>query len=284
MMKILITGAQGLLGRIMMKELSVLGEVAGTYHTRPAEGLLQLDIDNRDAVNRLVSGSDFTHIVNCAAIRAPEQCLENPEEAYRINSLAVEFLAAAANRAGAKLVQISTDYVFSGENPPYREDSLPCPVNVYGRTKLAGEYAARSAKKHLILRIPALWRADTTDTRNVACQFAGWMKAGETKDMDCETVRYYTLAEDIAAATGYLIRKGIDGIVHLSAGQKTSKADFARRLCVALGMSPGQVQDAPPPSGGDPRPLDSHLDTFYYESLGGPAFTGIDKALENIGG
>lgn len=292
-MKILIVGANGLLGRCLWHELqgsasspsAVAGDahsVVGTYRSRPEEGLVPLNADDREAVRRLLGEGQFDAVVNCAAQRDPDTCLRDPLGAYRDNAVAVEILAAASEEIGALFCQISTDYVFSGTKPPYREEDPPDPINLYGRSKLAGEWAARVAKKHLIVRIPALYRTDLTDPRNIATTFAKSPKP--LGPLDSVTVRYYTLADDVARALRFLLEQKIQGIIHLTAHQKTSKADFARRVMVALGRGPEWVEDGPIPTTGDLRPLDSHLSDGRYRSLGGPSFTSIDEALCRIKG
>lgn len=282
-MKILVTGASGLVGGCVLREFLAAGvDAAGTYGSRPQEGLVPLQITDREAVRSLLLGGGYTHVVHAAAVRSPDECLAHPETAYRVNALAVEYLAETANDADALFCQIGTDFVFSGEHPPYRETDRPDPVNLYGRTKLAGEHAARRAARHLILRIPAQWRADLADSRNVAAQYAERLAAGETLVLDAHTVRYYTLSEDVARAVRFLFEAGETGLFHLSAEQKTTKAAFARKLAEALGFLPDRVQDGPIPATGDVRPFDSHLATDRYAAFGGPAFSDIDSALAKI--
>lgn len=278
-MNILVTGAAGLLGQCVMRELAGRHTTTGTCHTNTCPGLVPMAIDDPVSVRRTVQTTRLDCIVNCAGLRSPEYCLEHPDQAYQVNGLAVEYLARAANETGATLLHVSTDYVFDGTQPPYREDAAHHPVNCYGRSKLAGEHAARSAHRHLILRIPALWRTDYTDPRNVASEIIRRLRSGETLAMDSVTVRYYTLADDVAAAIRFCIDHQILGTLHVTAGQKTSKADFARRLALSMGLSGSRVIDAPLPTTGDARPLDSHFSAAKYQALGGPRFLGVDEAL-----
>ncbi len=281
-MKILITGASGLVGGCLLRDLACIGEVVGTFDTRLTPGLEPLDITDRKGVQQLIAGGGFTHVVHAAAIRSPDVCLEDPEKAYRVNALAVEYVTEAAREAGARLCQISTDYVFPGTHPPYREKDLPAPVNLYGRTKLAGEYAARCAPESLIVRITAQWSLNLAEPRNFASQLAGRLREGERVVLDDEIVRYYTLSEDVARAVRFLLEQEVTGIVHVTASQKTTKYDFARRLARALGVDERLVEQGPVPTAGDVRPHDTHLATDRYDSLGGPALTDIDTALGQL--
>ncbi len=282
-MKILLTGATGLLGATIMEAFArTPHQAVGASHSTDRGGMTRLELTSRDSVRSTLLGRNYTHVIHCAALRSPDYCLAHQDEACRVNILGTEYIAEAAREAGAKVVYISTDYVFDGTNPPYEADDPPRPINLYGRTKLAGEYAARTLSGALIVRIPALYKLDPEEPRNVLSQFVGWLRAGETRPQDSETVRYYTLVEDIAAALVFLLEQDIDGIVQLSAEEKTSKAKFARDIATALGFDPALAPDAPPPTTGDIRPHDSHLSIARYQDLGGPRFRGIQEALAQL--
>jgi dTDP-4-dehydrorhamnose reductase len=283
-MRILLTGANGLLGRCLHRALGAGGahEVVGTCHTRAAPDLRPVELTDPDAVSALLGEGGFTHIVHAAAWRDPERCLQDPAGACAVNAGAVELLARGANRTGARLVQVSTDYVFDGEAPPFAETDAPNPVNVYGRSKLAGEVAARTAERHLVLRIPALYRLDLTDPRNAAAGAARRLRAGETLVADDRIARYYTLADEVADAVRFLLEAGAEGVLHLSASGRTTKAGFCRLLAAALGLDPDRVRADTEPPTGDRRPRDSHLATDAYARLNGPAFTPAPEALARL--
>ncbi len=283
-MRVLVTGAGGLLGRCLHHALAEDGtrEVVGTCHSRTTPGLVQAELTDPGSVEALLGTGRFTHIVHAAAWPGPERCMDDPAGAYAINAGAVELLARGANRSGACLIQISTDYVFDGEQAPYAEADPPNPVNVYGRSKLAGEVAARTAERHLVLRIPALYRLDLTDPRNTAAVTARRLRAGETLVVDDRIARYYTLADEVAAAVRFLLETGAEGTLHLSAQGRTTKAGFCRLVAEALGLPADRVQADPAPATGDRRPADSHLATGAYERLHGPGFIPAREALTSL--
>ena len=137
MTRVLVTGAGGQLGR----ELAEVCRAAGDDVTALGRG--DLDVGDRDAVAVVVDAARPDVLVNCAAWTAVDACEADPARAERDNAHAVRWLREAADRAGAHLVQISTDYVFAGYlDRPYREDDPTGPRSVYGRTKLAGEHEA----------------------------------------------------------------------------------------------------------------------------------------------
>ena len=139
-MKILVTGAAGLVGRHLAHTLA-------RDHNVLALKRSDLDISDRDAVHRYVSAVKPSLIVNCAVIQVDES-EQNPPKAQAVNVEGPRFLAAAASRLDAEMVHFSSQYAFDGEpvgRPPYTIDDEPRPVNVYGRTKIASEEAVRDA-------------------------------------------------------------------------------------------------------------------------------------------
>ncbi|MFW5857175.1 MAG: dTDP-4-dehydrorhamnose reductase family protein, partial [Planctomycetota bacterium] len=217
MTRLLVTGASGLLGGCVLRQANDAWQALGTAHRRTREGLVPLDIRNADAVAGLVRTEGVTHIVHCAALRSPDYCIEHPDEAEDVNVDGTRNVAAAARAVGAHLLYVSTDYVFPGTHPPYDEDASPDPINLYGRTKLGGEGAALAVERHTIARIPALYRIDLGDPRSYVTELAGQLAKGNTLRLDAETVRYYTLADEVAAAFLHLLARSVRGVVHLSA-------------------------------------------------------------------
>ena len=136
----MVTGAAGLVGSRVARRLGYDHRIAALKHT-------DLDIADRDAVHRIVNDLEPEIIFNCAVLQVDDS-ERDPAKARAINARGPRHLAEAANRVGAEIVQFSTQYVFAGEpagRAPYTVEDEPLPVNVYGRTKLAGERAVRDA-------------------------------------------------------------------------------------------------------------------------------------------
>ena len=148
MTKVLITGANGQLGREMRRAMARTG--CQCLFTDISE----LDITDRDAVCRMIESNGVNVIVNCAAYTNVDRAEDDRETADLINNRAVANLAMAAKEGGATLIHVSTDYVFDGCGcVPYKEDDVTAPTGVYGVTKLAGEHAVvASGCKHIIIR------------------------------------------------------------------------------------------------------------------------------------
>jgi len=147
-MKILVTGAAGMLGRDVMLAAGNAGhDVVGYGHA-------ELDIADADAVSAKIEGERPGVVINCAAWTNVDGAEEAEEEATRINGAGAGNVAAAAAAAGASVVYVGSDYVFDGgKGAPYVETDQTAPLSAYGRSKLAGEEATRAAnKRHFIVR------------------------------------------------------------------------------------------------------------------------------------
>ena len=156
-MKILLLGANGQVGQELRQTLHPLGNVV-------AWGRQQLDLTQLDGIQPAIARVEPDIIVNAAAYTAVDRAESESELAYVVNEKAPCEIAAAASEAGAALVHISTDYVFSGEaSTPYLETVTPEPLGEYGRSKLAGEEAIRSrCDRHCIVRTAWVYGAKGT--------------------------------------------------------------------------------------------------------------------------
>jgi dTDP-4-dehydrorhamnose reductase len=143
----LITGGAGMVATDLRREL----ESRGAFVVAPPRA--ELDVTDRDSVRRAVAGARPDVIVNCAAYTKVDLAEEQEPIANAVNGSAVEFLAGAANDADAVLVHVSTDFVFDGaKRTPYEVNDPTGPLSAYGRSKLLGEQAAATARKHVIVR------------------------------------------------------------------------------------------------------------------------------------
>ena len=167
-MRVLITGVTGQLGTELAKALqsgqTVLGELSAVYTDTEVNTVthLTLDIANRHAVDAwFANHAPYDIVINAAAQTNVDGCEKAEAQAYRVNAHGPENLALAVNRTGGKLVHVSTDYVFAGnESTPRRETDAVCPVSAYGRTKLAGEKLALDAcPKTFVVRTAWLYGA-----------------------------------------------------------------------------------------------------------------------------
>ena len=153
MKKVLLIGADGMLGGELNERLEKIYDVESTT-------LETLDICDKDAVINKVKNVKPYFIINCAAYTNVDGCETNFELANKVNGVALENIAEAANIVDATVIHISTDYVFDGELPldkSYTENMEPMPVSSYGRSKLLGEENVSKTPKHYILRTAWLY-------------------------------------------------------------------------------------------------------------------------------
>ncbi|HBM81377.1 MAG TPA: dTDP-4-dehydrorhamnose reductase [Clostridiaceae bacterium] len=164
-MKILVTGAKGQLGsqiiNILKKGKSEIGHISASYKDSEIKGIDidDLDITDIDKVIKFTEDYKTDIIINPAAFTNVDLCESKEDEAFRANAIGARNMAIAAQNTGAKLIHISTDYVFDGNGDrPYREFDVPHPVSVYGKTKLLGEeYVKEFCSRYFIVRTAWLY-------------------------------------------------------------------------------------------------------------------------------
>ena len=159
-MRILVTGKNGQLGRSIQKLVNTDTKIDNNQNSNDFifVGRKELDLSSESNINHYFNNNKFDIIINCAAYTAVDKAEQEAELANQINHLAVKQLASIANEDQARLIHISTDYVFDGENDkPFIETDIPNPINVYGRTKLSGEKALQAVMPMNAIIIRASW-------------------------------------------------------------------------------------------------------------------------------
>ena len=232
MTRYLITGAAGMLGRDLQATL------AGRDVT--AFDRTELDITDRAAVLAQVVGYDV--VINAAAYTKVDDAETNEEAAYAINATGPHNLALAASATGAKLVQVSTDYVFDGSaTEPYAEDTEINPISAYGRTKAAGE--AFVLQEHpagsYIVRTAWLYGAHGPNFPKTMLKFAA---TRDTLSVVDDQVGQPTWTADLAAQIVTLLDSAAPaGIYHGTNSGVTSWFGFAQAVFIAAGLDPARV-------------------------------------------
>jgi dTDP-4-dehydrorhamnose reductase len=189
-------------------------------------------------------------VVNTAAMHHVEKCEQNPAAAYAVNALGPRNVGLVARDLGAVFIHFSTDYVFDGaKKTPYEESDPPRPLNVYGNTKLAGEYFARSATpKHFVLRTSALYGRAPCRAKG-GLNFVELMlklaeERGEVRVIDSEVVTP-TSTRELAQQVVALSRSDAYGLYHATAEGSCSWYEFAREILSVSGI-PCRVNVAGP--------------------------------------
>ena len=228
-MKILLTGANGQLGREIQKQYK--GKDVELILTDVAE----LDITDVNAVNKFVNEKKPEVIINCAAHTQVDKCEEQVDLAYKINAIGPKNLATAANSIGAEIVQVSTDYVFSGEDSsPLTEFEATNPQSVYGKTKLGGENFVKVLNpKHYIVRTAWLYG----DGNNFAKTMINLSKKLDEIRVVNDQIGTPTSTVDLARVIIKLIEEKNYGIFHCTCKGVCSWYDFAREIFTIKGIT-----------------------------------------------
>jgi dTDP-4-dehydrorhamnose reductase len=213
-------------------------ETAG--HEVRAVDLPELDITSPEAVADQVRDVDV--VLNCAAYTAVDAAETNEALAFRINAVGPQLLARAARAAGARMIQISTDYVFDGAaSEPYPADGVIAPRSAYGRTKAAGEWAVRAeAPDHLVLRTAWLYGAHGGNFPKTIARLA---REKDSLTVVDDQVGQPTWTRDVADLAVRLVEAGAPaGTYHATSSGKASWFDFARAVVATAGLDPEKVQ------------------------------------------
>ncbi|MBU3143477.1 dTDP-4-dehydrorhamnose reductase [Clostridium sp. CF012] len=240
-MKILITGAKGQLGSQVMHMItsgkSELGEISSQYKSAEVfdVGLEELDITNLNQVQNFVYKLRPDIIINAAAYTNVDACEGNEDIAFKVNALGARNLAIASENVGAKIIHISTDYVFKGDgNMPYREYDITNPVGVYGKTKLAGENFVRElCSRYFIVRTSWLYGYNGNNFVKTI------LKAGKEKghlDVVDDQRGNPTNAEDL---THHILKLALSeeyGTYHCTGTGECSWYDFACKIIEYAGI------------------------------------------------
>ena len=238
-MKLLITGANGQLGRELRALLDGDSRFDPTY-----TDVEELDITSPEAVDSMVNAIVPDYIINCAAYTAVDRAEDDEATALLINARAVEILATAAARVGARMIHVSTDYVFDGNgNRPYREDDAPHPASAYGRTKLAGEQALQRILPEQSVILRTAWLYSPHGKNFVKTM----LELGRTRDqlrVVYDQVGSPTLATDLARAiiTVMTATEWHPGIYHYTNEGAISWYDFTKAIHRLAGITTCDVQ------------------------------------------
>lgn len=239
-MKILLTGASGLLGNAYALAALRRGhEVVGLYNTRApqVEGLSHLremELCETEELSRMALDLWPDAIINCAALSNPAAVEAEPGRAEKVNVALPRTLAQLATHLGARFIHISTDMVFDGQsNSAYRSTDMPAPTGLYGQTKLMAE---REVLEHnpedpVVLRIPILMGNSPSGRRSVHEKLLAAVDRGERPQLFDDEIRQPALADNVAEAMLELTeRRDLHGLFHWAGAEALSRFEMGRRI------------------------------------------------------
>ncbi|MBE5839835.1 dTDP-4-dehydrorhamnose reductase [Butyrivibrio sp. INlla18] len=279
---IIVTGCNGQLGRAINKELNGKYELVNT-DVFQGDGITPLDITNVDAVVELARKVKPAAIVNCAAYTAVDKQESDVDLSYKINAIGPRNLAIASTEVGAKLVHVSTDYVFEGNGTrPYVEFDKTNPVSVYGKTKLAGEeFVKQFAKESFIIRTAWLYGDGKNFVKTMLSLSEKYDEVSVVKDQ----LGTPTSTTELAKAIHYLLPTQNYGTFHGTCEGDTNWADFTEEIFRIAGkktkvnhVTTEEYVAKNPQSA--PRPAYSILENYMFKLTSDFMFADWHDAIE----
>ncbi|MBX2958543.1 MAG: SDR family oxidoreductase [Flavobacteriales bacterium] len=239
-MKILITGSNGLLGQKLVKLLAnkeginLLATSTGENRIKAITGFdyISLDITNKTQVEQIFNQFKPTVVINTAAMTNVDACEDKKEECWNLNVNAVKYLIEASEKHQTHLIHLSTDFIFDGENGPYKEEDKPNPLSYYGESKYEAEKLVQQAKtKWSIVRTIIVYGVVEDMSRsNIVLWAKQALEKGNPLTIVNDQFRMPTLAEDLAYACWLIAEKSATGIYHICGKDFMSVIELVNRV------------------------------------------------------
>lgn len=289
MKKLLVTGASGFLGWNLCQLAKQEWEVYGTYFSHPVEilgvNLRKVDLRDFQEIKLLFREIQPAAVIHTAAQSSPNFCQTRPDETHSINVTASCHIAGLCADNAIPCVFTSTDLVFNGLNPPYKETDSVCPVNYYGEQKVMAE---QGMLEHYpltaVCRMPLMFGIASPPATSFMQPFIQTLR--ESKELSLFADEFRTPVSGKTAAQGLLLAlEKVQGLIHLGGKERVSRYDFGRLLVEVLqlpaaGLKACRQQDVKMAA---PRPPDVSLDSSMAFALGyGPL--SIREELEALRG
>jgi len=246
-MRVLITGSNGLLGQKILHKLrqdssvKLIATSKGYNRVTEKDGYtyFHLDITNNDAVAKLIASEKPQVVINTAAMTNVDLCEDEKQACDVLNVDAVRYLADACEKIDAQLIQISTDFIFDGENGPYKEEDEPNPLSYYGLSKLKSEQLlqAHSVKWTVLRTIVVFGVGEKLSKENMVLWAKGALAKGDPLNIIDDQFRAPTLAEDLADICILAAKKKAFGIFNASGKDIMSIYEIVERIAKHYGNS-----------------------------------------------
>lgn len=254
--RLLVSGASGLLGAAVMRLARDTHDTLGTYHTRPCPNAVALDLTNADAVQRLVAEFKPQAVIHTAYDKGRADVIADGSA----------HIARAAAAHSARLVHLSTDIVFDGNQGAYREDDPAVPVMPYGEAKLAAERAVMAACPHAVLvRTSLIYALDGSD--HVSRAILDGVASGQPARLFTDEWRSPVFVDELAAALIELAAIDVRGPLHVTGPERISRYSFGALLASHYNLPHGAIVAATIADSGMVRPRDCSLDTRRAQAL-----------------
>ena len=241
--RLLITGANGLLGNKAVVLASRNYEVTPLHHAKPLHNnSLEVDIANNEQVFGIFRKLQPNAVIHAAAETNVDKCETQKEHAWNVNVEGTRNVAEACAEVNTKLIHISTDYVFDGEKGYYKEEDKPNPISYYGLTKLEGERRVIAlCKNYAILRTSVIygwhpWKQN----------FATWVISQLRQNKEISVVEDHyntpTLADNLAEMVLEALQRGLKGLYHASGSERISRYEFAKKIAESFQLDSSLIK------------------------------------------
>lgn len=245
-MRILVTGASGLLGLNLALAALPTHHVSGVDRSRltgvPFE-LLNMDLLEEAALDKMFAVSKPEALIHCAALADVDACQADPAASQRLNAVLPEDLAAGCAKRGIPMIHISTDAVLDGTRTGfYTEQDTPNPLGVYARTKLEGEQAVRSVNPNAIIARVNFFGWSLTGTRSLAEFFINNLREGKPVNGFTDVFFCPMFVGDLAETLLQMLEKRLAGLYHVVGSEVLSKYEFGQAIARQFGYEPDLIQ------------------------------------------
>jgi len=285
-MKVLVTGATGLLGGKLVNVLSKEYEVVPTYRMQALHpDSMRMDVTDRDGVFRTLCEVRPDVVVHAAAETNADKCETDRESAWRVNAAGTRNVAEACAKIRAKLVYVSTDYVFDGQKGLYTEDDEVNPISHYGLTKLKGEQFVRDLCEDYVITRTSVLYGWHSKKLNFATWVVNSLRNGRKISVVEDHYNSPTLADNLAEMILSIVKRGASGVYHTAGAERIARYEFALKIVEALSLdraliTPVRMRDVK--SWVARRPADSSLCVDKVRRETGASPLHLNEALERF--
>ncbi len=249
MAKLLITGAGGMLGANLVLDARAAGhQVIAVDYQHPVRqagvASVTVDLSRPGAAHEVLAAQRPDWVIHCAAATSVDGCETDARMAFRLNRDMAGQVAMAARAVGARLAHISTDAVFDGERGGYTEEDAPRPINVYGQSKLEGEWVVLAEHPEALVARTCIYGWNAQAKQSLAEWFLTRLEAGQACPGFTDAWFTPILVNDLGDRLLELLKSDARGVYHVAGAECISKCEFGRRLATAFGFAPGRVEES----------------------------------------
>lgn len=280
-MRIFVTGAEGQLGAEICRisKHDNFGTYLEKHGTLINTEYVQLDITKRELVFETIKKIEPEWVIHCAALTDVDLCEQQQDAAWSVNVNATKNITDASKAVGAKVLYVSTDYVFDGKKGMYKEYDQPNPLNYYGKTKLEGEKVIQSLNNSIIIRSSVMY---SRDRHNFLLWVLDKLKEGEI-GIVTDQINSPTFNTELAECILELIKIDATGLYHTAGDERISRFDFGRKIAETFGFDNSLIKPIKTAQLNQKarRPVDASLDISKVKKLG-IKFSNVENALKKL--